>query len=49
MRLDVGWQLCPQAALRVRGLSTAFKAKDRTGQGFADFSYDDFMKMVLRL
>merc|ERR1719272_2121441 len=37
------------AALRVRGLSTAFKAKDRAGQGYADMSYDEFMKMVLRL
>jgi len=37
------------AALRVRGLSHAFRAKDRTGQGFAHLSYDEFMKMVLRL
>lgn len=34
--------------IRVRAMSTAFKARDHQGQGFANLSYDDFMCMVMK-
>lgn len=36
-------------AVRIRALSSEFRARDQQGQGFATLRYDDFMQMVMRV